>query len=162
PRRQGRQHRLTRLPAPPADGGPGAHPQLPAAQGSRPGQPAPRGAGGGRVGGGVAGRLGPVRRPAADRPGPPPPAPCRPPPTAPASGVAYPVEPGRADVLRNEEILFTARVTAGEPEALTLEVYGKPGIKPRRFDLKADRTDGTLWRAAVDGASLGEGFKDGF
>ncbi len=80
----------------------------------------------------------------------------------PASGVAYDVKPGTADVLRNEEIPFTVRVRAGEPEALYLELYGKRGTRPRRFDLKPDRNDGNLWRVRVDGASLGEGFKDGF
>ena len=80
----------------------------------------------------------------------------------PASGVVYTVEPGTDNVLRNEEIYFTARVTRGEPESLYVEMYGRRGIRPRRFDLKPDRNDGTLWRASVDGASLGEGFKDGF
>ncbi len=80
----------------------------------------------------------------------------------PASGVAYDVQPGTAPWLRNEDIPFTVRVTQGEAEALYVEMYGQRGTRPKRFPLKADRNDGNLWRAVVDGASLGEGFKNGF
>jgi hypothetical protein len=80
----------------------------------------------------------------------------------PASGVAYTVKPGTASVLRDEDIPFSARVTKGEVDSLTLELYGARGSKPRRFTLKPDRNDGTLFRTAVDAASLGEGFKGGF
>jgi hypothetical protein len=80
----------------------------------------------------------------------------------PASGVAYDVKPGQADVLRNEEITFAANVTAGDPSAMRLELYGTRGTRPRSYELKRDRNDGNRWRVVVDGASLGAGFEDGF
>ncbi len=80
----------------------------------------------------------------------------------PASGVAYSVKPGGADVLRNEEITFAANVTAGDPSSLRLELYGTRGTRPRSYEMKRDRNDGSRWQVAVDGASLGRGFEDGF
>jgi hypothetical protein len=80
----------------------------------------------------------------------------------PASGVAYEVTPADADVLRNEEIAFSATVTAGEPGSLRLELYGARGTRPRSYDLRPDRNDPRLFKAVVDGASLGAGFENGF
>jgi hypothetical protein len=80
----------------------------------------------------------------------------------PASGVAYAVEPGQAAVLRDEEITFAAHVTAGDPEALRVELYGAGRTRPRTFALTPDRNDGRRWRVVVDGASLGAGYEDGF
>ncbi len=80
----------------------------------------------------------------------------------PDSGVAYTVAPGQADVLRNEEITFAADVTAGDPAAMRLELYGARGTRPRGYEMKRDRNDGDHWKVVVDGASLGVGFEDGF
>jgi hypothetical protein len=81
----------------------------------------------------------------------------------PVSDVAYKVEPGKADVLREEPILFTARVTTdADPKDLRLELYNDAGQPSRPFDLKADRQDPKVWRCVVDGASLGAGYEDGF
>src|SRR5262249_11922647 len=80
----------------------------------------------------------------------------------PASGVVYTVEPGTDDKLRDEEIIFTAQVTQGEPESLYMELYGKTGTRPRRFKLKQDRNDGSKWQAVVDAGSLRDGLEDGF
>jgi hypothetical protein len=80
----------------------------------------------------------------------------------PASGIAYTVKPGQADVLRNEEITFAANVTAGDPSSLRLDLYGTRGTRPRSYEMKRDRNDGNRWQVAVDGASLGAGFEDGF
>jgi hypothetical protein len=80
----------------------------------------------------------------------------------PASGVAYSVKPGQADVLRNEEITFAAHVTAGDPSSLRLELYGTRGTRPRSYEMKRDRNDGNRWQVVVDGASLGAGFENGF
>jgi hypothetical protein len=79
----------------------------------------------------------------------------------PASGVAYDVRPGAADVLRDEEIAFSARVTKGDPQTLRLELYG--GKAPaHKYELKPDRNDPTLWKATVDAGSLGAGYEKGF
>jgi hypothetical protein len=80
----------------------------------------------------------------------------------PASGVAYGVAPGNDNILRNEEITFTADVSRGDPKALRVELYGARGTKPRSFPLVIDRNDGRKWSVVVDGASLGTGFEDGF
>lgn len=80
----------------------------------------------------------------------------------PASGIAYRVEPGTADVLRNEEIPFTVRVDAGEPAGLRLELYSDGRHRPRRFDLKRDSNDPAVWHAVIDAPSLGAGFEDSF
>src|SRR5947209_1323385 len=81
----------------------------------------------------------------------------------PASAVVYEVQPGRADILRDEEITFTATVTsAQDPQELRLELYGDGGVTPLKYDLKADRRDPKRWAVAVDGASLGDGYKNGF
>jgi hypothetical protein len=80
----------------------------------------------------------------------------------PASGVTFTFAPGEADILRNEEISFTANVTAGDPSALRVELYGARGTRPRTYEMKRDRNDGNRWKAVVDGASLGAGFENGF
>ncbi len=81
----------------------------------------------------------------------------------PISDVAYEVQPGQADVLREEPILFTARVTSdADPKDLRLELYNDAGQPSYPFDLKADRQDPKVWRCVVDGASLGAGYENGF
>jgi hypothetical protein len=79
----------------------------------------------------------------------------------PASSVAYTVQPGQADVLRDEEITFTAEVTRGDPRELRLELYGPRGL-PKKYDLKPDRNDPNHWKVTVDAASLGAGFEKNF
>jgi hypothetical protein len=79
----------------------------------------------------------------------------------PASGVKYTVQPGHADILRDEEIGFEAQVVQGEPKELRLELYGASGAT-HTYDLKPDRHDGSVWKTTVDGASLGAGFENGF
>jgi len=74
---------------------------------------------------------------------------------------AHDVEPGTADMLRNEDITFTARVEKGHADALRLELYGKRGSR-LRYDLKQDRNDPAVFRFVVDGSSLGKGYEDGF
>jgi hypothetical protein len=82
----------------------------------------------------------------------------------PLSDVAYDVvEPGKADILREEPILFTAHVTSdADPQDLRLELYNNAGKPSHTFDLKADKEDQKKWRYVVDGASLGAGYEDGF
>jgi hypothetical protein len=80
----------------------------------------------------------------------------------PASGVAYDVTPGTADVLREEKVTFAARVTKGEPEELRLELRPAGGGPTRWFDLARDRQDPARWKATLDTVSLGDGFRDGF
>ena len=79
----------------------------------------------------------------------------------PASGVAYAVEPGTSDMLRNEDITFTARVEQGHADALRLELYGTRGSR-KSHPLKKDKNDPAIFRFVVDGSSLGKGFEDGF
>ncbi len=78
----------------------------------------------------------------------------------PAGRVAYNVEPGEAEKLREEPIAFTARVTRGEPSALRLELYGEG--KTHKYEMQPDRDDPTLWKFTVDGATLGAGFEKSF
>jgi hypothetical protein len=80
----------------------------------------------------------------------------------PASGVAYDVRPGKADVLRDEEITFAAQVTRGDPGSLRLELYGGRGSKAKSYELAADRNDPQVYRTSVDAGSLGQGFEKGF
>ncbi len=81
----------------------------------------------------------------------------------PLSDVAYEVGPGKADVLRDEPILFTARVTSdADPKDLRLELYNDAGQPTLTYDLKADKQDSKTWRYTVDGSSLGAGYQDGF
>src|SRR5262249_7039013 len=79
----------------------------------------------------------------------------------PASGVAYTVEPGTDEVLRDEEITFTAHITRGEPSALRLELYGTRGRR-KSHDLRPDRQEPGVWRVSLDGATLGTGYEEGF
>ena len=78
----------------------------------------------------------------------------------PASGVAYAVEPGTSDMLRNEDITFTARVEQGHADALRLELYGARGSR-KSYDLKQDRNDPAVFRVVVDGATASARYKDG-
>jgi hypothetical protein len=81
----------------------------------------------------------------------------------PVSSVAYTVEPGDADVLREEPITFTIRTTSeADPEELRLELYNNIGLPPHRYELQRDKHDSKLWKYTVDGTSLGEGYEDGF
>jgi hypothetical protein len=81
----------------------------------------------------------------------------------PISDVAYEVQPGQADVLREEPILFVAHVTSdADPKELRLEVCNDGGQPSHPFELKADRQDPKVWRCVVDGASLGAGYENGF
>jgi hypothetical protein len=80
----------------------------------------------------------------------------------PASGVAYEVQPGQADVLRDEEVVFSARVKRGDPASLRIELQGERGSKARQYDLKPDRNDPNTWKTRVDVSSLGAGFEKGF
>lgn len=81
----------------------------------------------------------------------------------PVTGVAYDVQPGNADVLREEPIVFDVKVTSdADPQDLHLELYNDTGKPFHTFDLKPDRQDPKVWHAVVDGASLGAGYEDGF
>jgi hypothetical protein len=81
----------------------------------------------------------------------------------PASGVTYDVEPGNADALREELVTFTAHVTSTkQPDRLELEAIGDGGIKAPPVSMTRSDKDPALWTCQVDGASLGDAFKDGF
>ena len=80
----------------------------------------------------------------------------------PASGVAYTVSPGDAEVLREEKVTFAAAVTRGEPDSLRVELRGDRGSDPRWFDLTPDRRDPSRWACTLDTVSLGAGFQNGF
>jgi hypothetical protein len=81
----------------------------------------------------------------------------------PVADVAYEVNPGNADVLREEPIAFAVQVNSEkDPEDLTLEVRGAPGSTSYTYDLKPDQRDPKVWRCDLEGASLGDGYKDGF
>jgi hypothetical protein len=77
----------------------------------------------------------------------------------PASGVVYSVEPGTAQVLRGEQIAFTANVSRGTPKKLWLEMYSLTGAKPLRHDLVSE---GNVWTVKIGSGNIGDGFKDGF
>ncbi|HEY7310093.1 MAG TPA: hypothetical protein VH643_12095 [Gemmataceae bacterium] len=81
----------------------------------------------------------------------------------PIARVAYTVEPGDADVLREEPIAFAVRTTSdADPEELRLELYNDAGVPPHKYELNRDKDDPKLWKITVDGASLGEGYENGF
>jgi hypothetical protein len=81
----------------------------------------------------------------------------------PIASVLYTVEPGNADVLREEPITFTVRTTSeANPEELRLELYNDIGLPPHKYELERDKQDPKLWKYTVDGASLGDGYADGF
>jgi hypothetical protein len=81
----------------------------------------------------------------------------------PVGDVSYSVQPGHADVLREEPIGFTVLVDGeGEPASLRLELYNAAGRPPHHFDLQQDRQEPGRWTCTVDGGSLGEGYEDGF
>jgi hypothetical protein len=81
----------------------------------------------------------------------------------PISDVAYEVQPGMAAVLREEPILFTARVTTeADPQEMHLELCNDAGRPTLTFDLRPDRQDAKVWQTVVDGASLGAGYVEGF
>jgi hypothetical protein len=81
----------------------------------------------------------------------------------PISSVAYSVAPGDADVLREEPIAFTVRVSSdADPEEMRLELYGDAGQPSHRFELMRDRDDAKVWNITVDGGSLGDGYENGF
>jgi hypothetical protein len=81
----------------------------------------------------------------------------------PVSDVAYEVQPGKADVLREEPIVFAAHVRSeADPQDLRLELYNDVGKPTHVFDLKPDRQDGKWWHFTVDSASLGAGYQNGF
>lgn len=76
----------------------------------------------------------------------------------PASGVDYTVAPGDARVLRDEDILFTAQVTRGEPKSLRLEMRSEAGDKTIWRDL--DSLNDGRWTATIRG--LDAGFENAF
>ena len=82
----------------------------------------------------------------------------------PVSGVTYDVQPGHADALREDPVTFTAEVTSAKgPAGLVLEVEGDTGGKvPPPFEMVRSQQNPRLWTCQLDGASLGDGFKDGF
>jgi hypothetical protein len=81
----------------------------------------------------------------------------------PVSDVAYKVDPGNADALREEPIAFAVQVnTEKDPDDLTLELRGAPGSTVYTYELKPDQRDPKTWRCDLEGGSLGEGYKDGF
>jgi hypothetical protein len=81
----------------------------------------------------------------------------------PLAEVAYEVQPGSADVLREEPIVFTVAVTSeSDPQDLRLELYNDAGNPTHAYDFKPDKQDAKLWRYTVDGGSLGPGYEDGF
>jgi hypothetical protein len=81
----------------------------------------------------------------------------------PISSVHYTVEPGDADVLREEFIPFAVKVDSeADPEELRLELYNDVGAPTHKYDLKPSKSDPKVWGYAVDGSSLGTGYEDGF
>ena len=81
----------------------------------------------------------------------------------PASGVTYEVHPGHAEALREEPVTFSARVTsAKQPDKLELDIVGAGGVKAPLLPLTRSEKDPTVWTCWLDGASLGDAFKDGF
>jgi hypothetical protein len=81
----------------------------------------------------------------------------------PITNVAYAVEPGDADVLREEPIDFKVRIASeADPEGLRLELHGDAGSSPHKIELSRDRQDPKLWKCSVDGTSLGDGYENGF
>lgn len=81
----------------------------------------------------------------------------------PISRVAYTVEPGDTDVLREEPILFAVRTTSeADPEELRLELYNDDGLPTHKYELARDKDDPKLWKITVDGTSLGDGYENGF
>lgn len=81
----------------------------------------------------------------------------------PISSVNYTVEPGDADVLREEPIAFTVQtVSDADPQELRLELYNDAGLPPHKYELAQDKDDLKLWKITVDGTSLGDGYEDGF
>ncbi|HTU21161.1 MAG TPA: hypothetical protein VMG10_24115 [Gemmataceae bacterium] len=81
----------------------------------------------------------------------------------PISHVAYTVEPGDADVLREEPIAFAVRTTSeADPEEMRLELYNDAGLPPHKYELNRDKDDPKLWAITVDGTSLGDGYENGF
>jgi hypothetical protein len=82
---------------------------------------------------------------------------------APRTAVAFTVEPGDADVLREEPIPFVVHITsADDPEELRLELSSDAGQPPHKFDLVRDPVEPKVWKRTVHGDSLGEGYEDGF
>jgi hypothetical protein len=81
----------------------------------------------------------------------------------PITNVLYTVEPGDADVLREEPIAFTVRtISEADPEELRLELYNDAGLPSHKYELTHDKQDAKLWKCTVDGASLGDGYENGF
>jgi hypothetical protein len=81
----------------------------------------------------------------------------------PLASVVYTVEPGNADVLREEPIAFRVRTTSeADPEELRLELYNDAGLPAHKYELERDKQDPKLWKYTVDGSSLGDGYENGF
>jgi hypothetical protein len=78
----------------------------------------------------------------------------------PASGVKYTVEPGDARVLRDEDIVFRARVSRGEPAKLRLELKSDGDAETLWYDLEKQK-DKPVWRFTLSG-SLPPGYEDTF
>src|SRR6185312_2591463 len=67
----------------------------------------------------------------------------------PISRVAYTVDPGDVDVLREEPIPFIVRTTSeADPEELRLELYNDAGQPPHKYELSRDKDDPKLWKLA--------------
>jgi hypothetical protein len=66
----------------------------------------------------------------------------------PASGVEYTVAPGNATALRGDDIVFRARVTAGKPDQLRLEIRPDGG-ETLWHDLT--KTDDATWQITLTG-----------
>lgn len=77
----------------------------------------------------------------------------------PVGPVAYDIKPGTTKVLAGETIVFEAHVTRGEPDDLTLEVYGD-NVPTRRYGLARNK-DG-VWRHELENFSAQPGFGNSF
>ncbi|HWG45822.1 MAG TPA: hypothetical protein VN688_23880 [Gemmataceae bacterium] len=81
----------------------------------------------------------------------------------PVTSVLYSVEPGDADVLREEPITFTVRIISeADTEEMGLELYNDAGQPSHKYEMTRDKQDAKLWKYTVDGASLGDGYENGF
>ncbi len=79
----------------------------------------------------------------------------------PVGAAAYTVQPKGGDFLRQDKIDFSAHVTRGRAEALTLEMRADNGAVHTQ-DLEAGRDDASTFGLQLDTGSIDAAFQDGF